>query len=132
MLDNHNVHAKGFKMARDRLKAGNVKDVKFRLIHNRNIDGRIYNQPTVSEVATLIMGDVDAADSRDIIIQERGGKLERVNEFHTSYLGYQYPLIFPYGEDGYKRGILHKEQPDVIITKRNRLTIWIGSLLGFK
>jgi hypothetical protein len=128
MLDNHNVHAKGFRMARDRLKAGNVKDIKLRLIHSRNTDGRIYNQPTVSEVAALIVGDVDAADERDIIIQERGGKLERINEFHTSYLGYQYPLIFPYGEDGYRRGTLHKEQEDVIITKRNRLTImdWLS------
>jgi hypothetical protein len=128
MLDNHNVHAKGFRMARDRLKAGDVSDIKLRLIHNRNTDGRIYNHPTVSEVAALIVGDVDAGDSRDIIIQEKGGQLERINEFHTSYLGYQYPLIFPYGEDGYRRGTLHKEQEDVIITKRNRLTImdWLS------
>jgi len=28
-----------------------------------------------------------------------GGKLQRINELHTSYLGFQYPLLFPYGED---------------------------------
>ncbi|XP_045792116.1 uncharacterized protein LOC123886886 [Trifolium pratense] len=128
MLDEHNVHAKAFRMARDKLQAGNVKELKLRLIHDRKTDGRIYNTPTVSEVAALIVGDVDAGDSRDIIIQEKGGKLTRINEFHASYLGYQYPLIFPYGEDGFRRGTLHKERPDVVITKRNRLTImdWLS------
>ncbi|XP_045810788.1 uncharacterized protein LOC123905205 [Trifolium pratense] len=113
MLDQHNVHAKVFRMARDKLK---------------KTDGRIYNHPTVSEVAALIVGDVDAGDTRDLIIEQRSGKLERINEFHSTYLGYQYPLLFPYGEDGYRRGTLHKERPDVIITRRNRLRImdWLS------
>jgi hypothetical protein len=82
----------------------------------------------VSEVAALIVGDVDAGDTRDIIIQEKGGKLERIDEFHPAYLAYQYPLLFPYGEDGFRRETLHKESEDVIITKRNRLTImdWLS------
>ncbi|GAU49129.1 hypothetical protein TSUD_376720 [Trifolium subterraneum] len=128
MLDEYNVHAKAFRMARDKIQTGNVKELKLRLIHDRNTDGRIYNHPTVSEVAALIVGDVDAGDTRDIIIQEQGGQLERINEFHSAYLGYKYPLIFPYGEDGFRRGTLHKERPGVIITKRNRLTImdWLS------
>jgi hypothetical protein len=128
MLDQHNVHAKGFRMARDRLKEGNVKDLKLRLIHERKNDARIYNLPTVSEVAALIVGDVDEGPTRDIIVQEKTGKLERIDEFHPAYLAYQYPLLFPYGEDGYRRGTLHKENPDVVITKRNRLTImdWLA------
>jgi hypothetical protein len=128
MLDEFNVHAKSFRMARDRLKDGNVKDLKLRLLHDRKTDGRIYNLPTVSEVAALIVGDVDAGETRDIIVQEQSGNLERIDEFHSAYLGYQYPLLFPYGEDGYRRGTLHKEKPDVVITKRNRLTImdWLS------
>jgi hypothetical protein len=128
MLDQYNVHAKGFRMARDRLSTGTVNELKLRLIHDRKKDGRIYNHPTVSEVAALIVGDVVSGDTRDIILQEHGGQLERINEFHPAYLGYQYPLIFPYGEDGYRRGTLHKEKDDVVITKRNRLTImdWLS------
>jgi hypothetical protein len=115
-------------MAHDRLKEGNVKELKLRLIHNRNTDARIYNIPTVSEVAALIVGDVDEGETRDIIIQEQSGQLERISEFHPSYLGYQYPLLFPYGEDGFRRGTLHKELPNVPVTKRNRLTImdWLS------
>ncbi|GAU35868.1 hypothetical protein TSUD_63580 [Trifolium subterraneum] len=123
MLDQHNVHAKTFRMARDKLKDQTVKDLKLRLIHDRKTDGRLYNHPTVSEVAALIVGDVDSGETRDIIIQAKGGHLTRINEFHPAYLGYQYPLIFPYGEDGFRRGTLHKERAGVVITKRNRLTI---------
>jgi hypothetical protein len=106
MLDEHNVHTKGFRMARDLLKDGNVHDFKLKLISERRSDGRIYNQPTVSEVAALIVWDVDYAEARDIILHQRGGQLQRINEFHPSYLSYQYPLIFPFGEDGYRDGIL--------------------------
>ncbi|GAU19169.1 hypothetical protein TSUD_89340 [Trifolium subterraneum] len=95
-----------FRMARDKLKDQTVKDLKLRLIHDMKTDGRLYNHPTVSEVAALIVGDVDAGETRDIIIQEKGGQLTRINEFHPAYLGYQYPLIFPYGEDGFRRGTI--------------------------
>jgi hypothetical protein len=62
MLDEHNVHAKTFRMARDILKANPVQNLKLKLIAERRSDGRIYNQPTVSEVAALIVGDVDYAE----------------------------------------------------------------------
>uniref|UniRef100_A0A0R0KGW9 ATP-dependent DNA helicase n=1 Tax=Glycine max TaxID=3847 RepID=A0A0R0KGW9_SOYBN len=56
MLDDHNVHAKSFRMARDRLADIQVDNVKLRLIAVREKDGRTYNLPNVSEVAALIVG----------------------------------------------------------------------------
>jgi hypothetical protein len=128
MLDDHNVHAKSFRMARDILNTGNVQDLKIKLISERKTDGRIYNQPTVSEVAALIVGDVDYAEERDIIMHLKDGQLQRIHEFHPSYLSYQYPLLFPHGEDGYRDGILHKYRHEVVATKRNRLSIkkWLS------
>jgi len=38
--------------------------------------------------------------------------LQRIDEFHASYLAYQYPLLFPYGEDGYKPNISHKDDEE--------------------
>jgi hypothetical protein len=141
-------------MARDRLREGNIQDLKLRLISERSTDGRIYNQPTVSEVAALILGDVDYAEKRDIIMETQGGRLQRIDEFHTSYLGYQYPLLFPYGEDGYRPNIRHREtsctnkntdnvdstqvedqdQSAVQVTKKNRLTIreWLAFRIQFR
>jgi len=48
---------------------GNVPNLKLRLISERSTDDRIYNQPTLSEVAALIVGDVDYTEKRDVIMQ---------------------------------------------------------------
>jgi hypothetical protein len=123
MVDENNVHAKAFRMARDLFKNGPVQDVRLKLLSDRNTDGRVYNKPTVSEVAALIVGDIDSAARRDIIMQSQSGNLQRIDEFHASYLAYQYPLLFPYGEDGYRPGILHRYREDIVVTSKNRLTI---------
>ncbi|XP_058740821.1 uncharacterized protein LOC131613143 [Vicia villosa] len=108
MLYEYNPHAKIFQMARQWLNSGEPQNLKLRLISNRSTDGRVYNQPTVSEVAALVIGDIDTAEMRDIIMQTRGGGLQRINELHASYMAYQYPLIFPYGEDGYGPDVAHR------------------------
>ncbi|XP_057246767.1 uncharacterized protein LOC125491881 [Beta vulgaris subsp. vulgaris] len=69
-----------------------------------------YNLPTTSEVAALIVGDIDSADKRDIIIKTKGGKLQQISELHPSYLAMQYPLLFPYGEDGFRTDIMHRDK----------------------
>ncbi|KAG5129577.1 hypothetical protein JHK84_035974 [Glycine max] len=107
MLDQHNAHAKCFRMARDRLINSQVDNVRLKLIEAREKDGRIYNLPNVSEVAALIVGDFDGNSSRDIIVETQNGELQRIHKLHSSYLGLQYPLLFPYGEDGYRPDILH-------------------------
>ena len=76
MLGQNNVHAKAFRMTRDTLKQGPVQDVKLKLIADRKTDGKIYSKPTVSEVAALIVGDIDSVSHRDIILQGQTGKLQ--------------------------------------------------------
>jgi len=79
-------------MARDRCKDKPYDDLKVRLIVDRTKDGRIYNIPTISEVATLVVRDIDIGSPRDIIMENRGEKLQRINELHTNFLGFQYSL----------------------------------------
>ncbi|KAG4990661.1 hypothetical protein JHK87_024118 [Glycine soja] len=105
MLDDHNVHAKSFRMARDRLADSQLDNVKLRLIAGCEKDGRTYNLPNVSEVAALIV------------------ELQRIHELHSNYLGLQYPVLFPYGEDGYRPNILHRSTSSSRKRKRNRLTM---------
>ncbi|XP_058726735.1 uncharacterized protein LOC131598121 [Vicia villosa] len=126
MLDEFNTHAKSFRMAADRLRHSDVPELKLRLIADRSKDGRIYNQPNVAEVAALIVGDVDTGDKRDIILERQSGKLKRISEFHPAYLALQYPLLFPYGEDGFRLGVLHRETSSK--KKMNKLTIreWLA------
>lgn len=58
-----------------------------------------FNAPTVNDIAVLMVGDQVA--NRDIIIYRRQGQLQRIAETHRSYDALQYPIMFPYGEDGY-------------------------------
>ena len=55
MIDQHNPHAKAFRMARDRMQYGDSTEMRLQLISKRNCDGRRYNLPTTSEVAALIV-----------------------------------------------------------------------------
>ena len=54
----------------------------------------------------MIVGDFDVDNpSRDIIIETKGSGLKRINVNHPSYMALQYPLLFPYGEDGFMEHI---------------------------
>uniref|UniRef100_A0A0R0KKU5 Helitron helicase-like domain-containing protein n=1 Tax=Glycine max TaxID=3847 RepID=A0A0R0KKU5_SOYBN len=108
MLDEHNVHAKSFRMARDRLADSQLDNVKLRLIVGREKDCRTYNLPNVSEVAALIVGDFDADSRRDIIVETQNGELQRIHELHSN---------------GYIPDILHRSTSSSRKRKRNRLTM---------
>ncbi|XP_057768875.1 uncharacterized protein LOC130988889 [Salvia miltiorrhiza] len=121
MIDSNSPYAKIYRMAADHISRNTYLDLKIRLIGKRSKDGRAYNMPTAPEVAALIVGDFETIpDKRDVIVEKRCGKLQRIDEFHPSYLLLQYPLIFIYGEDGYYLDIPHAEFD---ASKRNKLTL---------
>nr|XP_025648288.1 uncharacterized protein LOC112743284 [Arachis hypogaea] len=106
MLDQHNVLVKAFRMAGQKINGDATSSVKLRLLGKRGNDGRRYNLPSTNEVAALIVGDFDLEKTdRDIVVETRSGRLQRINQLNPSYLGLQYPLYFPYGEDGFKEHI---------------------------
>ena len=108
MLDSINPLVKEFRMAGERIRTKDDQSLKLKLIGTRTRDGRDYNLPTGSEVAALIVGDFDETkNKRDIILHRHDGDLKRISELHPSYLAMQYPLLFPYAEDGYRTNIFH-------------------------
>nr|XP_043639442.1 uncharacterized protein LOC122610526 [Erigeron canadensis] len=113
MLDDLNPLVKSFRMVRDCIKDNEWENVSLKLIATRKQDGRTYNLPTTSEVAGLIIGDIDSVlDKRDIIVRTNSGVLQRISELHPSYLALQYPLLFPYAGDGFRIGIKHRDIPN--------------------
>ncbi|XP_076949283.1 uncharacterized protein LOC143621878 [Bidens hawaiensis] len=68
MLDSHNELVKSYRMARDCFKNNPHADLKIRLIAKRQQDGRTYNLPTASEVAALIVGDIDNHWNLEILL----------------------------------------------------------------
>ncbi|KAF1897987.1 hypothetical protein Lal_00032749 [Lupinus albus] len=111
MLYDNNMHAKSFRMASERLRHGGVPNLK------------INNLPTFSEVAALIVGDIDSSSQRDIIMKTQSGQLKRINELHASYLAFQHPLLFPYGKDGYRNDVCHRDRLSSQGRKRNCVTV---------
>ncbi|XP_057788274.1 uncharacterized protein LOC131005359 [Salvia miltiorrhiza] len=121
MIDESSPYAKIYRMAADHISRDNSVDVKLRLIGKRSRDGRTYNMPTTIEVAALIVGDFECMpDKRDVIVEKRSGELQRINEFHPSYLSLQYPLIFIYGEDGFYLDIPHNESQSSALSKKRK------------
>ncbi|XP_022024880.1 uncharacterized protein LOC110925221 [Helianthus annuus] len=109
MLDSCNRLVQSFRMVRDCFQENEFQDVSLKLIGTRDKDGRVHNLPTTSEIVALITGDFDGAfDKQDIVVRKKSGGLQRISELHPSYLALQYPLIFPYAEDGYRVGIKHR------------------------
>nr|XP_025660692.1 uncharacterized protein LOC112756337 [Arachis hypogaea] len=132
MLDMCNPLAKSFRFARDRFADSEPSEIKMRLIRKREKDGRVYNLPTASEVAILIVGDIDDSIlDRDIIIQSTENKLQRIDVLHPLYLALQYPLIFPYGEDGFRTGIQTSTRYDLNGIKK-RKTISMREFFSYR
>nr|XP_029148364.1 uncharacterized protein LOC112743237 [Arachis hypogaea] len=111
--ENKQIHEDiAFRMVRDLVAKDSNNSIKLRLLGKRRKDGRRYNLPSTDEVAALIVGDFDIDKTdRDIVVETQSGRLQRINQLNPSYLGLQYPLLFPYGEDGYKE--------DILLNKRN-------------
>ena len=106
MLDEHNVLAKLFRYARDRYRERDFSHVRLMSIRKREKDGMRYNLPTLSEVAALIVGDIDELMAqRDLVIKTYCKSPQRIYVLHPVYLSLQYPLLFLYGEDGFRPDI---------------------------
>ena len=101
MLDENNKLAKVFRMARDRYETGASEEYSIRILKNKE-RGRQFDLPQGDEIAGLIVGDMSIPNSdRDIIVHPRMDKPQRISYLHPSYMSLQYPLLFPYGEQGY-------------------------------
>ncbi|XP_023767529.2 uncharacterized protein LOC111916127 [Lactuca sativa] len=111
-------------MVRDVFNSNPRADLKLRIIGKRKHDGRTYNLPTASEVAALIVGDIgDFIDNRDIVVQTSSRAIRRISELHPSYLALQYPLLFTYGDDGYRVDIPHRGVTSSSNSKRPNTTM---------
>jgi hypothetical protein len=107
MMYNINPYVEMFKMARDMMATeGAPMDLKLRLIASRTKDARLYNVPTADEVIALMVGDgSEAVDKRDVVLVQQVGPFQHISELHVGYMALHYPLLFPYGEDGWHPNI---------------------------
>ena len=67
------------------------------------------NIPTCSQIATIIVGNIGVKNANcDVIVELKDGPLQRINELNPSYMALQCPFLNPYGEHGFRLGILYR------------------------
>ena len=127
MLDSVNPYVAVFRRARDMLSDhGEVPDLQIRIIQAR--EGRQYIRPTAEEVTGLIVGDgTEHFGPRDVILQTRDGFLQRIDEYQPSYMPLHYPLLFPYGTDGWSADI-----PRMANSSTSRSTVSMREFYAFR
>ncbi|CAF1934301.1 BnaCnng73540D, partial [Brassica napus] len=132
MLDEVNPYVHQFRSARERFNTNPEETLHMRIVSNREKDGRTYDTPTASEVAALIPGVFSLdMDKRDIVLEEKQtGWLKRISEIHPSNMALQYPLIFTYGEDGFRLGI--KKRTTAATSSHKRQTISMRQWYAFR
>uniref|UniRef100_A0A0D3CBJ6 Helitron helicase-like domain-containing protein n=1 Tax=Brassica oleracea var. oleracea TaxID=109376 RepID=A0A0D3CBJ6_BRAOL len=105
MLDENNHLAKTFRHARDRLLSGDAVELSLTLVNQKH-RGRQYDLPTAGEIGGLIIGDFNSESAgKDIVVEYKSAKLQRISDLHPLFMSLQYPLLFPYGEYGYDEKI---------------------------
>ncbi|XP_071688069.1 uncharacterized protein [Rutidosis leptorrhynchoides] len=122
MLDTHNELVKLFRTARDKLLDNDVPPFRIRLF---SISGlRQYDLPTSQSIGAIAFdsGPKSIGDY-DILIEQRGGFPQRVNELHPRYMSLQYPLAFVYGEQGFDPSMTLIDRSTNNRRKRKKVTM---------
>ena len=114
LYDCSNIFMEQFKKAADILRKNPVADLQIRIHTNRDIDKRVYNRPTASEIAVLIPNVDDEVNlkAREAIIFPKNGSLKFINANKASYDPLMYPLLFPYGQIGWEYNFYKLNLPE--------------------
>ncbi|GMF19874.1 unnamed protein product [Phytophthora fragariaefolia] len=91
----------GQKLRDDLARGMQVKDIRY-VLHSKRSEPRTYNLPTVSEIGVAMVDDGNLTRPRDLYVSAKDHSLLRLFETDEKYDPLQYPLLFPYGDLGWK------------------------------
>ena len=106
ILHEHNVLVQSFKTAIE-MDSPEVKLILSEKPAPRSEHSRRYNLPASSEIAAVLPGD--NTGNLDIVVHCRTGELQRISTLHRCYDPLHYVLLFPFGTDGWQRGLLNSK-----------------------
>ncbi|XP_020262380.1 uncharacterized protein LOC109838340 [Asparagus officinalis] len=94
----------------------------FKIIINRDaaVDQRVYNSPTVDQVAAVwVEGNNDNVPyEREIVIHSHSSKNHQVKHYFGCYGPLHYPLLFPGGDVGWHQNIKRRDKNDIHRSKQ--------------
>ncbi|CAL1353730.1 unnamed protein product [Linum trigynum] len=123
MFNETNELVKSFRRVREHLQNPENQNLRLRIVGTRVKNGEQYELPTGQELAGLIPGDFRPDNNdRDIIVLHRSQGLWRINSLNPKFDALHFPLLFPYGEDGFHTGICYNEPANRRSRKRMCIT----------
>ncbi|XP_050380064.1 uncharacterized protein LOC126797485 [Argentina anserina] len=107
MFDRLSELTKTYRAIRDRFQSDSLPSLNMTILAPQSRDNKQYERPTNDEIGGLVVGDIGEFDSnKDIIVQSTDGNLRRISKIHPKYMSLQYPILYPYGEDGFDINLL--------------------------
>ncbi|KAM3289573.1 hypothetical protein P3S67_017861 [Capsicum chacoense] len=85
----------------------NFKDLEIEIASTAKLDQRVYNKPSVDQVAAIWIDEnnPNIPFDREIIVHEHSDNIHRVKHYYGCYDPLQYPLLFSSGELGWHQKI---------------------------
>ncbi|GLT30341.1 hypothetical protein SLA2020_051450 [Shorea laevis] len=106
MFDECNKLVQVFRRARNALAENGIPEFQLKLLSGGGPGDHQYFAPEMAETIGLIIGaKEEIVQGRDVIIQHRNGTVKRINSSFPYYMALQYPILFPYGEEGYRNNL---------------------------
>ncbi|XP_074322096.1 uncharacterized protein LOC141659208 [Apium graveolens] len=113
MLNDTNELVGEFRKQRDRYESDKIVDLEITLKVIRSESGRKTHFSSTDEVAGIMVGDTEeTCGERDIVVDDKIKGLVRVSYVHPKLMALQYPILFPWGEDGYHTKIKFQKSAD--------------------
>ena len=98
-LGANNEYVRTFKTAKIMADECNLDVYAVRLFNN--VPDRTYGLPSPGSLGCIVTGDDVTCTTYDIVVFSHSGRPKRISKLHPSYMPLQYPLLFPYGEEGW-------------------------------
>ncbi|XP_023770105.1 uncharacterized protein LOC111918701 [Lactuca sativa] len=98
-LGANNEYVRTFKTSKIMADECNLDLYAVRLFNN--VPDRTYGLPSPGSLGCIVTRDDATCTTYDIVVFSHSGQPKRISKLHPSYMPLQYPLLFPYGEEGW-------------------------------
>lgn len=122
-----NPYSKFFKSLTD---FSNLREFSICIKSNPALDQRVYNSPSVSQVAAMwVDNGTNDEWNRDIIVHGWDDRTHSIRYDYGCYDPLQYPILFPYGEIGWHPNIARNNTIDLTIPSTANLATSVEEFL---